>query len=395
MLWFPKRRVRRAEFEARSTSSIPQFPTTRSDSSVYRPRIRGRRCRHPPGFRPRCCTLPPTNAATLKRQAAHFVDGPRLVGRTSKNRGREAEHRARDERSQEAASDEVPAPRQFSRRGQEVTEGMPAAFPPLPEGRRSQSAALARWLVDENNPLTARVIANRYWEQIFGIGIVSSSEDFGSQGEPPSHPELLDWLATELVRLKWDTKAFLKLLVTSAAYRQSSQVTPELHERDPDNRLLAAARAFGFRPKWCATRRWRRRAAEPQDVRAAGQAAAAVAGSERGVRRQHRLADERRRRPLSPRALHDVAAVESVSVDGHVRRAQSRSLHRSPRAHEHAAAGAGDVERPGLRRSRAGAGSPDRCECEQEFRTIGCNRPSALPGSAAGGRRACSTRPAL
>jgi len=93
--------------------------------------------------------------------------------------------------------------------------------------------------MDENNPLTARVFANRFWDELFGIGIVATSEEFGAQGEPPSHPELLDWLATELIRLKWDQKAFLKLIVTSAAYRQSSRVTPELLARDPDNRLLA------------------------------------------------------------------------------------------------------------------------------------------------------------
>jgi len=123
--------------------------------------------------------------------------------------------------------------------GQEVTEGTPACFPPLPEGAPKNRLTLGRWLVDESNPLTARVFANRFWEQVFGIGIVPTSEEFGSQGELPSHPELLDWLATELVRLKWDQKAFLKLLVTSAAYRQSSRVTPELVARDPDNRLLA------------------------------------------------------------------------------------------------------------------------------------------------------------
>ncbi|HEY2249905.1 MAG TPA: DUF1553 domain-containing protein [Planctomycetaceae bacterium] len=127
----------------------------------------------------------------------------------------------------------------FLDEGAEVTEGTPAAFPSLPADAPRNRLTLARWLVDENNPLTARVIANRYWEQLFGIGIVSSSEEFGSQGELPFHPELLDWLATELVRLRWDMKAFTKLLVTSAAYRQSSRVTPELQQRDPDNRLLA------------------------------------------------------------------------------------------------------------------------------------------------------------
>src|SRR5207248_3118501 len=111
-------------------------------------------------------------------------------------------------------------------------------FPPLPEGPVNR-LALARWLVDENNPLTARVFANRFWEQVFGIGLVTTSEEFGSQGDLPTHPELLDWLATELIRLQWDQKAFLKLIVTSAAYRQSSRVTPELLARDPDNRLLA------------------------------------------------------------------------------------------------------------------------------------------------------------
>jgi hypothetical protein len=128
--------------------------------------------------------------------------------------------------------------------GKAVTEGTPAAFPPLPAGLSPDRLAVAKWLVDENNPLTARVIANRCWEQIFGIGIVSTSEDFGSQGELPFHPELLDWLATELVRLRWDFKAFLKLLVTSAAYRQSSRVTPELEQRDPENRLLARGPRF-------------------------------------------------------------------------------------------------------------------------------------------------------
>ncbi len=126
----------------------------------------------------------------------------------------------------------------------EVTEGVPAAFHPLPKDAPMNRLTLARWLVDEANPLTARVIANRFWESIFGIGIVRTSEEFGAQGEPPSHPELLDWLATELVREKWDMKKFLKLLVTSATYRQSSKVTPDLAERDPDNRLLAHGPRF-------------------------------------------------------------------------------------------------------------------------------------------------------
>jgi hypothetical protein len=125
--------------------------------------------------------------------------------------------------------------------GAEVGEGVPAVFHPLAEGRAPGRLALARWLVDERNPLTARVAANRYWEKLFGAGIVATSEEFGAQGELPSHPELLDWLATELVARGWDLKELLRLLVSSATYRQSSRVTAELLERDPDNRLLSRA----------------------------------------------------------------------------------------------------------------------------------------------------------
>ena len=132
----------------------------------------------------------------------------------------------------------------FEDLGQDVTEGTPAAFPPLPEGAPLNRLTLAKWLIDSNNPLTARVIANRFWEQVFGVGIVSTSEEFGSQGDQPFHPELLDWLAVELVDGGWDMKRFVKLLVMSSAYRQSSKVTPEMYERDPDNRLLARGPRF-------------------------------------------------------------------------------------------------------------------------------------------------------
>jgi hypothetical protein len=123
--------------------------------------------------------------------------------------------------------------------GDEVTEGTPAALHAFPKDAPKTRLEFAKWIVSEDNPLTARVIANRFWEQIFGTGIVRTSEEFGTQGELPSHPELLDWLATELVAQKWDVKKFLKMLVMSNAYRQSAKVTPELFDRDPENRLLA------------------------------------------------------------------------------------------------------------------------------------------------------------
>jgi len=123
--------------------------------------------------------------------------------------------------------------------GRKVVAGVPAVLPPLPAGQPANRLTLARWLVDADNPLTARVAVNRLWEQFFGIGLVATSEDFGTQGERPSHPELLDYLATELIRQNWSMKAIDRLIVTSATYRQSSRVTPELVDRDPRNRLLA------------------------------------------------------------------------------------------------------------------------------------------------------------
>jgi hypothetical protein len=132
----------------------------------------------------------------------------------------------------------------FLDRGPPVTEAVPAAFHPLPKDGPLNRLTLAKWLVDENNPLVGRVVANRYWERIFGAGLVATSEDFGTQGELPSHPELLDWLASEVVARHWDLKYLVKLLVTSATYRQSSRMTPALRERDPDNRLLARGPRF-------------------------------------------------------------------------------------------------------------------------------------------------------
>jgi mono/diheme cytochrome c family protein len=132
----------------------------------------------------------------------------------------------------------------YRNRGEKVTPGVPSALPPLPKDAPANRLGLARWLVDPSHPLTARVAVNRYWQMYFGTGIVKTAEDFGSQGEPPSHPELLDWLATEFIRTGWDVKAMQRLIVTSAAYRQSSRATPELRERDPENRLLARGPRF-------------------------------------------------------------------------------------------------------------------------------------------------------
>ncbi len=129
----------------------------------------------------------------------------------------------------------------YNQLGERVEAGVPAVFPPLPDGAPPNRLALARWLVSGDHPLTARVTVNRYWQMLFGRGLVATPEDFGAQGQLPSHPELLDWLAAEFVDSGWDIKHLLKTIVLSHTYRQSSKVSPELLERDPDNLLLARA----------------------------------------------------------------------------------------------------------------------------------------------------------
>lgn len=172
--------------------------------------------------------------------------------------------RARQERDAAAAAlpkvmvmADLPQPRDtfvltrgvYDKREAKVEPGIPAVFtamanPPASAGtnsptRRPNRLDLARWIISPDNPLTARVTVNRLWQMFFGTGLVKTSEDFGVQGERPSHPELLDWLAVEFVESGWDVKRLVRLIVTSATYRQSAVVTPLLRERDPDNRLLA------------------------------------------------------------------------------------------------------------------------------------------------------------
>ncbi|HEV2667279.1 MAG TPA: DUF1553 domain-containing protein, partial [Blastocatellia bacterium] len=160
----------------------------------------------------------------------------------------------------------------FLNKGEKVFAATPAVLPPMPESAPINRLGLARWLVDENNPLTARVTVNRFWEQIFGHGLVETSEDFGTQGERPSHPQLLDWLAVEFMNpawiagdgathargdganpqsqspnpqsQAWSMKNLVRLIVTSSTYRQSSATLPVMLEKDPYNRLLARGPRF-------------------------------------------------------------------------------------------------------------------------------------------------------
>jgi hypothetical protein len=138
----------------------------------------------------------------------------------------------------------------YDAKGELVSMNTPAFLPPMDPAWPKNRLGLARWLLDERNPLTSRVTVNRFWQSFFGTGLVKTSEDFGSQGELPSHPELLDWLASEFVHPSspsgkaWDVKAMVKLLVTSSTYRQASHVAPGAAEHDPENRLLARGPRF-------------------------------------------------------------------------------------------------------------------------------------------------------
>ena len=128
---------------------------------------------------------------------------------------------------------------EYQNREEQVYPQTPSILPTLPEDTLPNRLGFAKWLLLPEHPLTARVTINRFWQNVFGAGIVETSEDFGTQGIPPTHPELLDWLATEFIDSEWDVQKMLKLMLTSATYRQSSRVTPEKLERDADNMLFS------------------------------------------------------------------------------------------------------------------------------------------------------------
>ena len=210
------------------------------------------------------------DAYFLENQAIGLVDRVRRTARQRRRRQRETDRvtleralaAVKEARREKEAFEEtlptvmvmqeLPEPRQahilirgnWDTPGEKVDPGTPSWLPPMPAGAPRNRLGLAQWLMDPSNPLTARVVVNRYWETYFGTGLVQSADNFGSQGDQPSHPELLDWLATEYPRIDWDVKGIQKLIVTSATYRQSSRVTPELLTQDPDNRLLGRGPRF-------------------------------------------------------------------------------------------------------------------------------------------------------
>jgi hypothetical protein len=133
---------------------------------------------------------------------------------------------------------------EYDKIGPKVERKLPSMLPPLPDGEPNNRLGFARWLVSGQHPLTGRVWVNRTWEHFFGTGLVKTSENFGSQAEWPSHPELLDWLAVEFVDRNWDMKGMQKLIMMSAAYRRSAAVTAAMQEKDPENRFHARGPRF-------------------------------------------------------------------------------------------------------------------------------------------------------
>ena len=233
---------------------------------------------------------------------------------------------------------------------------LPAMAPKLPRNR----LGLARWIVDPANPLFARVIVNRLWQEFFGAGIVESADDFGLQGRPPSHPELIDWLAVEFRESGWDVKRLITLMVTSSAYRQSAVASPEKLSKDPSNTLLARGPRFRLDGEvlrdaaLAASGLLVTKMGGPpvKPLPASGHLGSDVDGCE-----QHKeLQTGHRRVAVSPQSVHALETTGSAGVNGYLRRPDARNLRRPPRPDEHPDAGAGDDERSAVRRSGTGAG---------------------------------------
>ena len=205
----------------------------------------------------RLLTKPATQLTAADRKAleklyAESPENPRAQAMAKVTQAKAAHDNALGAPINVMVMKEISQPRQayvllrgeYDKIGPKVERKLPAVLPPLPAGEPNNRLGLARWLVNGKHPLTARVWVNRAWERFFGIGLVKTSENFGSQAEWPSNPALLDWLAVEFVDRKWNMKSMYKLIMSSAAYRRSAVVTAEMLEKDPDNRLLARGPRF-------------------------------------------------------------------------------------------------------------------------------------------------------
>ena len=196
--------------------------------------------------------LTKADSKTLEKLFADSPEHPRFAATAKVATAKTAFETANNAPVTVMVMNELPKPRdafvllrgEYDKIGPKVERALFRALPPMPAGEPNNRLGFARWLVSGQHPLTARVWINRAWERFFGIGLVKTSENFGSQAEWPSNPELLDWLAVEFVDRKWDMKAMQKLIMTSSAYRRSAAVTAEMLDKDPDNRLLARGPRF-------------------------------------------------------------------------------------------------------------------------------------------------------
>ncbi len=175
---------------------------------------------------------------------SNFLAAKRAEREIREVRRRGAVTHVMQEREGSAAEAHILFRGMYDQRRESVPAATPGFLPSVPASGSMNRMDLARWLVDESNPLTARVAVNRFWQQIFGTGLVRTSDDFGAQGEPPSHPALLDWVAVEFRESGWDIKALLRTMLSSATYRQSSEAGAAKLERDPENRLLSRGPRF-------------------------------------------------------------------------------------------------------------------------------------------------------
>ena len=258
------------------------------------------------------------------------------------------------------AGDSRGDPGRVSEQGRAGRAGRPRRSSPGPANVKLDRLGLARWIVDPDNPLTARVAVNRLWQEIFGIGLVETSEEFGIQGEPPSHPELLDWLATEYIRLGWDTKRLLKLIVTSATYRQSSRVSDQLATARPVQppagrgpRVRLPAEAMRDQALFVAG------LLSPKMYGPPVHPLQPVNGLTAGVRPstdwETSRGDDGHRRALYTHWRRNLPYPSMLTFD-----APERTVCSVPQdSHQHAAPGPGHAQRSGLRRGRTGPGTAD------------------------------------